>query len=414
MSSAALLYLRNLTAGLPNVFWFLWLGTLINRIGIFVQPFLTLFLTTERGLSIEEATLIVGLLGFGSLVAQLSGGYLTDRIGRRRTMMFSFFVTPVLQMLLFFAQDHAAIAALTFAFGFFIDLYRPAASALIADVVPPDDRVRAFALRYWAINLGASIGLALAGWLARQNYIYLFIGDALTTFLFGLVVLAFIPETRPTIEKAVRASRSRLALPTIPPAERRVFVFILMMSMLGIGVGALFAQSGVTLPLAMTARGLSAADYGLAASVNGIVIVLVGLPISQYLRRYSRLFVLALAAICTGVGFALNAFATTTAAFAFAVVIWTLGELMAAPVGTAIIADISPIARRGLYQGIFGASFGAAYAVGPIIGGAVFQRYGPNALWGLCLVVGVLAAAAYQFVMRPLYARIVADGLPVG
>ena len=33
-------------------------------------------------------------------------------------------------------------------------------------------------------------------------------------------------------------------------------------------------------------RGLSEADYGLAASVNGIFIVLVGLPISQYLGRY--------------------------------------------------------------------------------------------------------------------------------
>ncbi|MCA9910591.1 MAG: MFS transporter [Anaerolineae bacterium] len=412
MLTSTVRYLRTMTTGLPRVFWFLWVGTLINRIGIFIQPFLTLFLTNERGLTPSEAALIVGMLGFGSLTAHLSGGYLTDRIGRRRTMMLSFFITPVLQMLLFFAQDHATIAVLTFAFGFFIDLYRPAASALIADVVPPNDRVRAFALRYWAINLGASIGLALAGWLARQNYIYLFIGDALTTFLFGLVVLAFIPETRPVIETAVRATRSRLTLPTIPPGERRVFTFILMMSALGIGVGALFVQSAVTLPLAMKARGLSEADYGLAASVNGIFIVLVGLPISQYLGRYSRLFVLALAAICTGVGFALNAFATTTAAFAFAVVIWTLGELMAAPVGTAIIADISPIARRGLYQGIFGASFGAAFAVGPVIGGAVFQRYGPDALWGLCLVVGVVAAAAYQFVMRPLYERIVADGLP--
>ncbi|MCA9911349.1 MAG: MFS transporter, partial [Anaerolineae bacterium] len=340
---------------------------------------------------------------------------LTDRIGRRRTMMLSFFITPVLQMLLFFARDHVVIGALTFAFGYFIDLYRPAAAALIADVVPSKDRVRAFALRYWAINLGASIGLSLAGWLAQHNYIYLFVGDAVTTFLFGLVVLRFIPETRPMIEKAAQQARSlRLALPRIATAERPAFTFMILMALLGMGVGAIFVQSSVTMPLAMEARGLSESDYGLAVALNGVIIVLVGLPISQYVQRYSRLVVLAMAAVLTGVGFGLNAFATTTAGFAFAVAIWTLGELMAAPVGTAIVADISPVARRGLYQGIFGSSFGAAYAIGPIIGGAIFQRLGAETLWTVCFVIGVLAALGYLIVLRPIYARLTTEELAVG
>jgi len=408
-------YLQTMTTGLPRVFWFLWVGTLINRIGIFIQPFLTLFLTNERGLTPSEAALIVGMLGFGSLTAHLSGGYLTDRIGRRRTMMLSFFITPVLQMLLFFARDHVTIGVLTFAFGYFIDLYRPAAAALIADVVPSKDRVRAFALRYWAINLGASIGLALAGWLAQQNYIYLFVGDAVTTFLFGVVVLMFIQETRPTIEKTERQPRAlRMALPRIPVSERPAFTFMIVIALLGMFVGAIFAQSGVTMPLAMEARGLNEADYGLALALNGVIIVLVGLPISQYLERYSRLFVLAMAAIVTGVGFGLNAFATTTAGFAFAVAIWTLGELMAAPVGSAIIADISPPSRRGLYQGIFGSSFGAAFAVGPIIGGAIFQRLGAEALWTVCFITGVLVALGYLILLRPIYARLTTDGQAVG
>ncbi|MCC6616471.1 MAG: MFS transporter [Anaerolineae bacterium] len=413
MPTAAVTYLRNMTVGLPRAFWLLWVGTLINRIGIFVQPFLTLFLTNERGLTTEEAALIVGLLGFGSLTAHLSGGYLTDRIGRRRTMMLSFFITPVLQMLLFFARDHVTIGVLTFAFGYFIDLYRPAASALIADVVSAGDRVRAFALRYWAINLGASIGLALAGWLAQQNYIYLFVGDAVTTFLFGLVVLLFIPETRPTIEKPEKQPHAlRFSLPRIAPGERPAFSFMIVIALLGMCVAAIYDQSGVTMPLAMEARGLNEADYGLAIALNGLIIVLVGLPISQYLQRYSRLAVLALAAVLTGAGFGLNAFATTTAGFALAVAVWTLGELMAAPLGSAIIADISPPSRRGLYQGIFGASYGAAFAIGPIIGGTIFQRLGAEALWTVCFITGGLVALGYLIILRPIYARLTTEAQP--
>src|SRR5437763_405158 len=73
--------------GLPRAFWWLWTSTLVNRLGSFVATFLALFLTTERGYSASYAGLVGALYGLGGVLASVVAGVLTDRLGRRPTMM---------------------------------------------------------------------------------------------------------------------------------------------------------------------------------------------------------------------------------------------------------------------------------------------------------------------------------------
>ncbi|MDX2139908.1 MAG: MFS transporter [Chloroflexota bacterium] len=403
MNSAST-YVNSLVGGLPRTFWWLWLGTLINRLGIFVIPFLTLFLTRERGFSEAEAGAVIAPYGIGALGAHLIGGYLSDRIGRRLTMLISFFVTPVLVMLLYGASEGSMIAVIMVALGFFMDLYRPASSALIADVVPAQDRLRAYSLRYWAINLGAAVALALAGYLAQRGYALLFIGDALTTFLFGLVILFFVPETRPQAAQPSAHNPSPSAV-RIPSQELPTLVFVVAFTLLTVSFGAMYTQFHTTMPLAMKAEGLSEFDYGWVSAINGLVIVLVSLQLNRYLARFSPFLTIAGAAILSGIGFGFNALATTAPLFVISVVIFTFGELIANPVATTLIADVSPTQRRGFYQGIFGASWGMANFVGPLVGGSVYQQYGGDAVWALCLVVGIVLAIGYLTIIQSLYLR---------
>ncbi len=74
---------------LPDEYWVVWVGTLINRMGGFVAPLLTFYLVGARGLSVGEAGVIVSLFGAGSVIAALVGGVLADRVGRRATMLVS-------------------------------------------------------------------------------------------------------------------------------------------------------------------------------------------------------------------------------------------------------------------------------------------------------------------------------------
>ena len=161
--------LSAVVASLPRAYWLLWLGTLINRLGSFVIPFLTLYLTQRRGLPIGQAALMVSLFGAGSFSAALIGGELADRLGRRPVMLLSFLLAPFNMIALGLVQPLALLALLTFTQGLLTDLYRPAVSAAIADLVPAEERPRAYGYLYWAINLGFAIAPVVAGLIARPR-----------------------------------------------------------------------------------------------------------------------------------------------------------------------------------------------------------------------------------------------------
>ncbi len=238
--------IQSLTEGLPPTYWLLWTGTLINRLGGFVIPFLTLYLTSQRKIPVSQAALMVSLFGAGSFIAQLTGGELADRLGRRPVMLISFLVTPAAMITLGLARNLPLIAISTFLVGFFTDLYRPAVGAAIADLVPPEFRTRAYGYNYWAINLGAAIAPVVAGILANYAYLTLFIGDALTTLVFGLIVYFGIRETRPVEiqdDKQTTINERLVQLKEEP--------ILLLFSLLALFFGVVYMQGFVTLPVDM-------------------------------------------------------------------------------------------------------------------------------------------------------------------
>jgi MFS family permease len=396
-----------LTEGLPPTFWLIWTGTLVNRLGGFVIPFLTLYLTAQRAIPVGRAALIVSLFGAGSFLAQLSGGELTDRLGRRPVMLMSFFVTPVFMIMLGFARDLLFISAATFIVGFFMDLYRPAVGAAIADLVPPESRTRAYGYNYWAINLGAAVAPLLAGLMASYNYLILFVADALTTAVFGLIVFFGIRETRP----------AELHPTTHAPVSERIAQLkrepvLLLFSLITLFFGVIYMQGNVTLPLDMQSHGLGPRDYGAAIAVNGFLIILVTIPVSNMAAKWPRFETVAISAVLLGAGFGFTALATNLPLFAISVALWTLGEIAATSVSPAIIADLSPVRLRGLYQGIFGAAWGLSYFIGPLAGGWVYELLGSTTLWIGCLLLGLILSICYLALRVPARKRMLQGNSP--
>jgi MFS family permease len=393
--------LASLAEGLPPTYWLLWSGTLINRLGGFVIPFLTLYLTAQRSIPVSQAALMVSLFGAGSFLSQLAGGELTDRFGRRPVMLMSFFITPIFMITLGLARNLAFIATCTLIVGFFTDLYRPAVSAAIADLVPSESRTRAYGYNYWAINLGAAIAPLLAGLIAGYNYLILFVADALTTAVFGLIVFFGIRETRPDeVRHTGHASaRERLSLLKREP-------ILLIFSFITLFFGIIYMQGYVTLPLDMQSHGLGPQQYGAAIAVNGFLIILVTIPVSSMAARWPRFETIAVSAVLLGLGYGFTALATNFPLFVVSVAIWTLGEIAATSVAPTIIADLSPVDLRGLYQGIFGAAWGLAFFIGPLAGGWIYEHLGSNVLWTSCLVLGFVLALCYSALSAPAKRRL--------
>lgn len=383
---------------LPPLYWTLWWGTLINRAGAFVGPLLTFYLTGERGLSLSLAGLIIALYGVGQVGASLVGGVLADRLGRRATLLLSLGGGAATMLALGFARDPAAIAILVLLQGFTGELYRPAVAALIADIVPPVDRMLAYGLQYWAVNLGFSAAPVIAGLLARASFTLVFIGDAITTVVYGAVVLLRVPETRPA------------APPQGTPAIRLADVLRDRVFMTLVGVAFLLAlipfQSTVGLSAYMAGQGYSAAEFGAVLAVNGVLIILFQPILLGPLGRRDPSRVLAASALIMGVGFALHDAAIVIALHVVAVAVWSIGEIFATSVFGTLVAACAPAQARGRYQGVFSMSWGAASAVGPIVGARALEEYGPHALWLGCAGVGVLVAILFLATAPALRARV--------
>ncbi|MEU3333458.1 MFS transporter [Streptomyces sp. NPDC006668] len=386
---------RETVSGLPREFWWLWTSTLVNRLGAFVATFMALYLTLDRGYSASYAGLVASLHGLGGVVSSLGGGVMADRLGRRPTLLVAQSATAASVALLGFVHDPVAIAAVAFLVGMASNASRPAVQAMMADIVRPEDRVRAFSLNYWAINLGFAVSSMAAGFIAEFSYLAGFLIEAGMTALCAVVVFLKLPESRPERTATQKAAEERIGLGTVLRDGR--YMGVVGLSFL---VALVFQQGSVGLPVAMGEAGFTPADYGLAIAVNGILIVALQIPVTRFIQDRDPRRLLVVSSVLAGYGFGLTAFAGSVGVFALTVCVWTLGEMINAPTQTGIVVRLSPVHGRGRYQGVYTLSWSLAALVAPLMSGLVIDRFGAEWLWGLCAAVGTAAGVGYGVLMR--------------
>ncbi|WP_405871536.1 MDR family MFS transporter [Streptomyces sp. NBC_00005] len=390
---------RESVSGLPRAFWWLWTSTLVNRLGAFVATFMALYLTLDRGYSASYAGLVASLHGLGSVVSSLGAGVMTDRLGRRPTLLIAQSSTAASVALLGFMHDPVAIAAVAFLVGMASNASRPAVQAMMADIVRPEDRVRAFSLNYWAINLGFAVSSMAAGFIAEFSYRAGFLIEAGMTAVCAVVVFLKLPESRPQRTSTEKAA-DRVGLGTV--LRDRRYMSVVGLSFL---VALVFQQGSVGLPVAMGRAGFTPADYGMAIAVNGVLIVALQIPVTRFIESRDPRRLLVVSSLLAGYGFGLTAFAGSVGLFALTVCVWTLGEMVNAPTQTGLVVRLSPVHGRGRYQGMYTLSWSLAALVAPLMSGLVIDRLGAEWLWGLCAVVGTVAGAGYAVLMRRLPAQ---------
>jgi MFS family permease len=384
--SAFAVRLTGIAEGLPRAFWALWVGMLVNRAGSFVVPLLFVYLTQQRGLDLATAGLIASLFGAGSLAGTLLGGVLADRIGRRATMLFALCTSSLAMIALGLARDLFQLAAATILLGFFGDMFRPAVHALTADVVPPEHRPKAFSLQYWATNLGYAFAAVLGGFMAKRNFLALFLGDALTTLILAAIIWRLVPESRPA-----EARHDKRGSVLTPFFDGTYLPFLLC----NLALTLVFFQHLSAMPEDMRQKGLTTEHFGIAVATNCLLIVLLQPILTRWLKDVPRGILLASASALTGLGFGAMALAATLPAYMATVVVWTFGEIIFAPVNASIVADLSPKHLRGRYQGAFSLTFSFGAMGAPTISTRLLPKIGLPAFWLLCLALCV-GVAVFQ------------------
>jgi MFS family permease len=368
---------------MPRAAWVLFLGQFVNRLGTFVLPFMVLYLHS-RGESPAVAGLALSAYGVGAVGAQIAGGLLTDRLGRRTTLSVSMLTAAGLTLSLLAADSLGAIIALMVLLGCAAEMYRPAATALITDVVPPERLVAAYALNRLTFNVGWAVGLALGGLLADRSFQLLFWGDALTSATFGLIAL-----TLPHGVRTSRAEESALGGGLVAALRTdRAFLLFLGATFLG---GFIYLQNLSTFALHVRDAGFSNAVYGALQGLNGAIVAVLELPIAALTQHRDRMRVAALSIVMVGFAFGSLSFVDTLPLLVAMVFLWTVGEIVGSPVISAFVSERSPEHLRGRYQAAFGMMWALAGITSPLVGGAVYDA-SPDLLWAGCAVLSVVAA----------------------
>lgn len=369
---------------MPRPVWILFAAAFVNRMGSFVLPFFTLYLTA-RGEPPAVAGVALACYAGGSLLARFAGGLLADRIGRRHTITLAMAGAAVFTLLLWRSEALFAIYVCMFGLGILGDMVQPASSALVGDLLDEDLRVTGFTFWRIATNVGWAAGLSIGGVLADRSFDLMFIVDAATSAGFALVALTLLPHGTRTSrheERDLPSARSAIL------ADRG---FLLFLAAITLG-GLIYSQNIAALPLHLRDLGEPTTTYGFLQALNGLIVVTCEIGVISITRRFPRPVVLATGQLLVGIAFMSLTVARGVPALVAMVALWTLGEMTVSPVASAFVADRAPAHARGRYQSAYGASNGFAWIFAVMLGTLVYG-WNPDALWIACGALGVIAAA---------------------
>lgn len=387
--------IRGVYAEYPSQLWILVLAHFVDRLGTsLVFPFFTLYISRRFGAGMTQIGLIFGLFFAASLIGGTIGGALVDRIGRKGILIFGLVASALSSLWMGLAPSFPVFVAAAIVAGTMAETGTSARPAMVADLLPPEKRAQGFGLLRVAANLALTVGPALGGLLATQSYLFLFVGDAVSSLITAAIVLVALRETRPAVpEGAPQETMARAFVGYFDVLRHRAFVWFLAASAL---MTVVYMQMYTTLSIYLRgSHDVTERGYGILLSLNAALVVLFQFPITRRISRHSPVMIIAAGAALYAVGFGLYGITGTYLLFLGAIVIVTLGEMLVMPVGGAIVAQLAPAEMRGRYMAVFNFGWVIAAAAGPFLAGLVMDNTDPRWIWFLAFSAALAAASAF-------------------
>jgi MFS family permease len=388
------------SSGFDRRVWLLLFAMLAFRFGQgLYYPFSTIHFHNVVGIPLSLVGVGLGVLAATSVVSGLLSGPLSDRYGRKPLMLVSLGGSAATFCAFAFVEGFGGYLAVSVAAGLVgSSMFDAARNAMVADVTPPGRRSRAYGLVRVGGNVGWALGPMTAGLVAASAgtggaYRALFLGTSALTVLVALVTALAVEESLPAGPEpgdrpgVPRAGGLRAALADGP------FVALLVA---GLFMYYIFTQDWQALPVyAKNFVGVGDGRIGLFLGANGLMVILLQLPISYLIDRTSRVGALLFGAAL----FALSSVTLLTTDSFFGILLafagfFTLAEMVLEVAGATLASELAPAKLRGTYLALFGCCFGASYGASPLVAGALLEARLPQAIWAIQLFAAGLAALA--------------------
>ncbi len=388
--------------GLPRSVYVIFFARVVNSMGNFVHPFMTLLLTSKGGMGEEKVGLFLLLSAVVQVPGSLLGGRLADKMGRKKIMIIFMGLAALCLIPCAFLLDNQElfhyIPWLLILSSYFGSVAGPASGAMMNDLTLPENRQAAFSLLYMGMNAGTALGSIIAGVLFNNFMKFLFIGDAITTF-FSIILLVFlVKETKPEKEELEQVIMERneekaetgglLSALLKRPA-------LLIFASLDMLYAFVYAQTNFSLPLqtkAVFGEELGARFFGTFATINCLEVIFLTTLVTLLTRKIRAVYNVAITGIFYAIGFGMLYFVESFWLFILSTVIWTVGEIINATNIGVYIANHTPITHRGRFNSVISIITGTGQAVSPYIMGGFIARNNVTNVWPIIFVISLVAA----------------------
>jgi MFS family permease len=387
--------LKNLYNQYPPQYWLMITGIVLATAGgSMIWPFIVIYASGKLHLPLSTVAALISINAGTGLISSLIAGTLADRIGRRAVMVFSLAVNGIAYFLLIYAQTYLHFAALMVLIGLSNPLYQVGADAMLADMIPSEQRTDAYAINRIANNAAFALGPAVGGFLATRSYNLAFYGAALGFVTYSLLLLFQAQETLPF---AIASNGSTpLKGENVAQGYMRVFKDTRYMTLITLISLGLIAPTllWILMPVyAKTNFGIPEAQYGWIPTTNALMCVFIQYFVTRITRRHKTLPVVGAGMLIYALGAGSVALMTGFWGFWLSMVILTFGELTLVPTASKYVADTAPADLRGRYMSIYWLGWGMARTLSPIIGGFLNDNIAPRAIW----IGGLLAGLTSVF-----------------
>lgn len=339
----------------------------------------------EIGLSEVQITFIIGASALCVFLASPVWGRVSDRRGRKRVLLIGLFGFAA-GTVLFNSVLHAGLAGMLTGTVLFASLVlarmchaglmaasMPAASAYMADITDAANRTKGMGAAGAANNLGAILGPAVAGlaFISLLTPLWVMAGVAL---LNGLFVWRFLPEPpRPAADAEAASARSPEPMPRLKYLDARILPFVVVgvtmftgMALVQQTMGFRF-QDALVLNAEDTAQAVAVAMMSSAVCsliAQGLVVQRLSLPPFTLLRLAMPLLIVA---------FTMMALFETRWALTLAMMVQGFGMGLAGPAFMAGASLAVSAREQGAVAGIAGSCGPLGFALGPLLGGVLYQ-----------------------------------------